>query len=96
MTGPRRVNLDEKAVLTPTQAKMFDMLAEAYRADVAVEIASKTRMALAEDLCTASRTVATALVRIGLADYSPGHRFLLLTERGKRHHEIPARVALPT
>lgn len=78
--------------LTETQRKVYDLLVEAYRADVAVEIATKTKRDFEHDLATASRTVVRGLVTHGLADYSPAGGFVLLSEHGKREAGLPARA----
>lgn len=77
--------------LTQTQRKMYDMLVACYKADVAVEIGTKTRLAwdAVPPLATASRTVARGLVTHGLADYSPAGTYLLLSNTGKREAGIP-------
>lgn len=81
--GARIKLAPEVKSLTDAQRALYDLLVDAYRADVSVAIATKTRVALRDDLAQASRQVARGVVVHGLADYSPGGEYLLLSRRGK-------------
>jgi len=83
VTGPRIKLEPEIRALTDAQRALYEMVVDAYRADVAVRIATKTRKAFDHDHAQASRQVARGVVIHGLCDYSPEGRYLLLSRRGK-------------